>query len=113
MIYYRYLILGAYSGILHHETLYYDHSDRTDLRSWKTVQPGWRFAGGDDRVLPVCLHDVAEAEDAAEHRHRRCGRRVSTDDRLGCRYRWGLGREHFAVSHHFLLLYSIIHQKVL
>ena len=29
------------------------------------------------------LHDVAQALDAAEHRHRRRGRRVSADDRLG------------------------------
>jgi protoheme IX farnesyltransferase len=29
------------------------------------------------------LHDVAEALDAAEHRHRRRGRRVPADDRLG------------------------------
>ena len=29
------------------------------------------------------LHHVAEALDAAEHRHRRCRRRISADDRLG------------------------------
>ena len=34
-------------------------------------------------LLRVRLHDVAEAPHAAEHRHRRRGRRVSAGDRLG------------------------------
>ena len=45
-------------------------------------------AGGDagavgDGVLRVRLHDVAEADDAAEHRHRRRGRRVPAAGRVG------------------------------
>src|SRR5215468_9086186 len=36
-----------------------------------------------DLLLRVRLHDVAEALDAAEHRDRRRGRRISADDRLG------------------------------
>ena len=42
-----------------------------------------RAAGADDRVLCFRLHDVAQALDAAEHRHRRRGRRAAAGDRLG------------------------------
>ena len=34
-------------------------------------------------LLRFHLHDVAEAENAAQHRHRWCGRCFPTDDRLG------------------------------
>ena len=44
---------------------------------------GRRALGADDRVLRLRLHDVAEAEDAAQHRHRRRGRCIPADDRLG------------------------------
>ncbi len=47
-------------------------------------------AGDPDRVDPVLrpgLHRLAEAPDAAEHRHRRCRRRLSAADRLGRRDR--------------------------
>ena len=37
-----------------------------------------------DPVLCAGLHRLAEAAHAAEHRHRRCGRRLSAADRLGC-----------------------------
>ena len=37
----------------------------------------------DDCVLRLHLHDVAEAENAAQHRHRWCGRCLPADDRLG------------------------------
>ncbi len=39
-----------------------------------------------DLLLCGRLHDVAEALDAAEHRDRRSGRRLSADDRLGGRH---------------------------
>ena len=42
-----------------------------------------RRAGDLDCVLRVHLHDLVEALDAAEHRHRRGGRGVSADHRLG------------------------------
>ncbi len=42
-----------------------------------------RDPGALDRLLRLRLHDLAEAADAAEHRHRRRGRRVSAADRLG------------------------------
>ena len=42
-----------------------------------------RAARRGDRVLRLRLHDVAQAPDAAEHRHRRRGRRLPADDRLG------------------------------
>ncbi len=45
------------------------------------------LAGGLDPVLCRRLHRLAEAPDAAEHRHRRCGRRVPGHRRLGRRYR--------------------------
>ena len=49
------------------------------------------------------LHDVAEALDAAEHRHRRRRRRLPADDRLG-RVTGGVSpREHRAVPHHLPL----------
>ena len=40
-------------------------------------------SGADDPLLRLRLHDLAEAPHAAEHRHRRRGRRLSADDRLG------------------------------
>jgi hypothetical protein len=47
-------------------------------------------AGLHDLLLCRHLHDVAEALDAAEHRHRRRCRRVPADDRLGRGHRHGL-----------------------
>jgi hypothetical protein len=46
---------------------------------------GGATAGLHDFLLCRHLHDVAEALDAAEHRHRRRGRRIPADDRLGLR----------------------------
>ena len=47
-------------------------------------QPAQRAAGDErHRVLRLRLHDVAEAHDAAEHRHRRCGRLRPGARRLG------------------------------
>ena len=55
-------------------------------------------------VLRRDLYDVAEALDAAEHRHRRCRGRIAADDRLGGgdrrQYRDRAGS---AVPHHLLL----------
>ena len=42
-----------------------------------------RDAGGLDPVLRLGLHHLAEAADAAEHRHRRRRRRLPAADRLG------------------------------
>ena len=53
-----------------------------------------------DLLLCGDLHDVAEALDAAEHRHRRCCRRFPADDRLGLRHQWYRHREHRALPHH-------------
>ena len=56
-----------------------------------------------DGVLRLRLHDVAQADDAAEHRHRRRGRRSAAARRLGRRD----GRRRLAgaraVRHHLLL----------
>jgi hypothetical protein len=48
-----------------------------------------RPAGLHHLLLCRRLHDVAEALDAAEHRHRRRRRRLPADDRLGRRDRHG------------------------
>ena len=53
-----------------------------------------------DRLLRLRLHDVAEALDAAEHRDRRRGRRVSADDRLGGGDRRHRPRAGADVPHH-------------
>ena len=64
---------------------------------------GGRAARLHDLLLRRRLHDVAQALDAAEHRHRRRGRRVSADDRLGRRDRRHRPRVDPAVPHHLLL----------
>ena len=46
---------------------------------------------------------VAQALDAAEHRHRRSRRRLSANDRLGGHDRLAVARARAAVSHHLLL----------
>ena len=56
-----------------------------------------------DLLLRRRLHDVAQALDAAEHRDRRRGRRVSADDRLGGGDRRHRHRVDPAVPHHLLL----------
>ena len=60
-------------------------------------------ARADHRFLRRHLYDVAQALDAAEHRHRRRGRRVAADDRLGGGDRQHLARTVLAVPHHLLL----------
>ncbi len=67
-------------------------------------QPAGRWiARLHDFLLRGRLHDVAQALDAAEHRHRRGGGRVSADDRLGgCDGRHRT-RVDPAVPHHLLL----------
>ncbi len=64
---------------------------------------GCRAAGVHDLLLCRRLHGLAEALDAAEHRHRRCRRGLSADDRLGRRDRHGEPRELPAVPHHLLV----------
>ena len=51
----------------------------------------------------VDLYDLAEALDAAEHRHRRRRRCLAADDRLGCGHRHVWQSSRAAVSHHLLL----------
>ena len=58
-----------------------------------------RAARSDDRVLRLRLHDVAQALDAAEHRHRRRRGCAAADDRLG-----GGNRQRRASSRSLLFL---------
>ena len=60
-------------------------------------------AGAVDRLLCVRLYDVAEAADAAEHRDRRRGGRISAGDRLGGGDRIGRSDAAGAVRHRVLL----------
>ena len=53
-----------------------------------------------DLLLRRCVHGMAEAEDAAEHRHRRRRRRASAGDRLGSRHRRDRPRAAHSVSDH-------------
>ena len=54
------------------------------------------------RLLPVRLHHVAEAPDAAEHRHRRRRRRLPAHDRLGRRDRLGRASKSVVLFLHHL-----------
>ena len=62
-----------------------------------------RAAGLHHLLLCRALHDVAQALDAAEHRHRRRRRRAAADDRLGGGDRRSRHRAARAVSDHLLL----------
>ena len=57
-------------------------------------------AGAHHRLLRPRLHHLAEAAHAAEHRHRRCCRRVAADGRLGGGDRRRLAAAGPAVPHH-------------
>ena len=59
-----------------------------------------RAAGLHHLLLHRHLHDVAEAADAAEHRHRRCRRRLPADGWLGLGDRQRRPRLDRAVPHH-------------
>ena len=61
---------------------------------------GRRAARAHHRLLRLRLHDVAQALDAAEHRHRRRRRRRAADDRLGRGHRRRQPRELRAVPDH-------------
>ena len=61
------------------------------------------LAGLHDRLLRPRLHDVAQAHDAAEHRHRRRRRRAAADDRLGGGDRRRRHRAGRSLPHHLLL----------
>ena len=64
-------------------------------RSMLGLRSNWLAAGAaclHDLLLRRHLHDVAQALDAAEHRHRRRGRRLPADDRLGRSHRHAVAR---------------------